>query len=94
MTSILVGGDIYPSGNIINDFAKGKVSEIFHDLLKDIEAADISIVNLESPLISKETPILKVGPVLGSAVDSINGLYAAKWKVINLANNHINDHGA
>lgn len=94
MISIIVGGDVYPAGRVQSAFAKGLTYEIFHDLLEDIVTADLSIVNLESPLISKKTPIIKVGPILDSNPQCIEGLSAAKWKVLNLANNHIYDHGA
>ena len=94
MTTIIVGGDIYPAGNIQEDFIEGNADGIFHDLLDDITNADLSIVNLECPLISNETPIEKPGGVLGGGIKSINGFVAAQWNVLNLANNHSFDHGA
>lgn len=94
MTTIIIGGDIYPAGNIEKAFMEGNAAEIFHDLLDDINTADLSIVNLESPLVSKKTPIFKPGDVIGANIKTINGFVASKWNVLNLANNHSFDHGS
>jgi len=93
MPTIIIGGDIYPVGDIQNAFIAGKAAEIFHDLLEDITDADLSIVNLESPLVSTETPIEKPGGVLHARVEAVRGFVAAKWQVLNLANNHSFDQG-
>lgn len=93
MIRILLGGDICPMGNIQNAFIEGKAHQIFNDLLTDIANADLSIANLECPLITRETPIVKAGTILGASSKCIRGLTAASWDVLNLANNHIFDHG-
>ena len=93
MIRILIGGDVCPMGKIENAFEDGNANEIFHDLLEDIGSVDLSIVNLECPLVSKETPITKVGEVLGVSDRCVQGFVTAKWNVLNLANNHIFDHG-
>lgn len=93
MTSILIGGDIYPVGRLEDAFAKGNADKIFHDLLEDITGADLSIVNLECPLVSEQTPIEKPGGVLSAHSKLINGFIAAGWDVLNLANNHSFDQG-
>jgi len=94
MIRIVIGGDVCPMGKIQNAFSEGTAHEIFHDLLHEIAIADLSIVNLECPLVSQETPIEKAGPVLGANIECIHGFVAAKWNVLNLANNHSFDHGA
>jgi hypothetical protein len=94
MIRIVVGGDVCPMGKVQNAFIDGNAHEIFNDLLEDITSADLSVVNLECPLVSIETPIAKSGPVLGSSINCVQGFVAAKWNVLNLANNHIYDHGA
>jgi poly-gamma-glutamate capsule biosynthesis protein CapA/YwtB (metallophosphatase superfamily) len=94
MINIVIGGDICPSGSIQSAFVEGNAREIFHDLLDEIAGADLSIVNLECPLVSRKTPIAKAGPVLGAPVGCIQGFIAGKWNVLNLANNHSFDHGA
>ena len=94
MIQVLIGGDICPVGDIEIAFTTGNAYEIFHDLLDEIACADLSIVNLESPLILQETPIQKAGGfVLGVSTRCVQGFVAAKWHVLNLANNHSFDHG-
>ena len=51
------------------------------------------MVNLECPLIDKNTPIIKNGPVLGVSSKCINGIRNSGIKLVNLANNHVLDHG-
>jgi poly-gamma-glutamate synthesis protein (capsule biosynthesis protein) len=94
MTTIVIGGDICPMGKIQNAFIEGNKDEIFRDLSKEIATADLSIVNLECPLVTKETPIEKAGGfVLSASTKSIHGFVAARWNLLNLANNHSFDHG-
>jgi poly-gamma-glutamate synthesis protein (capsule biosynthesis protein) len=95
MIKIILGGDIYPAGHVQTDFITGNALNIFHDLLEEIIDSDLSIVNLECPLVSHISPIKKGrGAILQAKPDAIRGFIAAKWKVINLANNHSFDHGA
>ncbi|MCI0696565.1 CapA family protein [candidate division KSB1 bacterium] len=74
-------------------FKRGDAKSIFNDLLIEFERADLTMINLECPLIDKPAPIVKNGPVLGVASDCINGLKQAGLDVLGLANNHIMDHG-
>lgn len=94
MINIIIGGDICPIGEAEEAFSKGDAYEIFQDILPEIVSADLSVVNLECPLVSRDTPIIKAGPILGADTSCINGFAAAKWQVLNLANNHSFDHGA
>ncbi|MGI0009907.1 MAG: CapA family protein, partial [Nitrosopumilaceae archaeon] len=93
MINILIGGDVCPIGRNSPFFKMGDAANIFNDLLVEFQNADLSIVNLECPLINERTPLLKNGPVLGVESDCINGLKKAGIDVVNLANNHILDHG-
>lgn len=94
MVSIVIGGDICPMGSIENAFIEGKANEIFHDLLDEINSADLSIANLECPLVSEDTPIEKAGgTILGASIKCIQGFASTEWQVLNLANNHSFDHG-
>jgi len=90
---ILIGGDVCPIQRSEACFRQGDASAIFHDLLPEFERADLSIVNLECPLIAQESPIEKAGPALGADRQCVNGLAAAHIDVVGLANNHILDHG-
>jgi len=91
--NVLIGGDVCPVGRSEPFFRAGDAAAVFNDLLSEFEAADLSIVALESPLIEKSSPIVKCGPVLGVGSDCINAVKEAKIDVVNLANNHILDHG-
>lgn len=93
MISVLIAGDLCPIGRNLPLFQKGNAQSLFNDLLPEFKQADMSIVNLECPLIQKNTPIEKMGPVLGADQSCINGIAAAGIDVVNLANNHIMDHG-
>ena len=93
MVDVIIGGDVCPIRRNQPFFKKGDAKGIFNDLLVEFEKADLSVVTLECPLINKNTPILKCGPVLGVESDCINSLTQAKIDILNLANNHIMDHG-
>lgn len=94
MIHVVIGGDICPVGRNMPYFIDGDTPKLFNDLLNEFDKADLTIVNLECPLIRKESPILKSGPVLGADSACINGLNNAHIQIIGLANNHIMDHGA
>lgn len=94
MISLLIAGDLCPIGRNLSRFKAGDAPGLFHDLLPEFERADFSIVNLECPLIDATAPIKKLGPVLGAPRDCIKGLVAAGIDAVNLANNHILDHGS
>jgi len=94
MVDIIIGGDVCPIRRNMPYFVKGDSKALFNDLLIEFTQSDLSIINLECPLIREKSPILKSGPVLGANNECINGIKNAQIKVVNLANNHILDHGA
>ena len=94
MIRILIGGDVCPMGRVQAAFTAGQASDIFHDLLPEIQSADLAVVNLECPLVSQPSPITKAATILGAPPECINGFVAAQWDILNLANNHSFDHGA
>jgi len=94
MVNIVIGGDVCPVGRNLSLFRDGNVSALFNDLLNDFVNSDLAIVNLECPLIEINTPTFKYGRTLGVESTCVNGLKNAKIDVLNLANNHILDHGS
>jgi hypothetical protein len=95
MVRIVIGSDVCPMGSLEPLFVAGDAPAIFHDLLEAISSADLSVVNLECPLVSRSTPINKAGgAVLKASADCIRGFSAARWQLLNLANNHSFDQGA
>jgi len=93
LTTILIGGDICPIGRNYKSFVEGDASVLFNDLLSHFRSYDLTIVNLECPIIKKWSPIAKSGPSLGIISQNANALKNAYINVVNLANNHILDHG-
>lgn len=93
MVSIIIGGDVCPIGKNLKYFIKGEAERILNDLYDEFVHADLTIINLEAPLIDDEDPINKVGPTIGVPTDCIHGIREMGINVVNLANNHIMDHG-
>lgn len=93
MTTILIGADLCPIEGNRAFFEQGDAESLFHDLLPQIEQADLCLANLECPLIKEPAPVLKTGPVFGEPAACINGIKAGGIDVLTLANNHIMDHG-
>ena len=93
MASILIAADICPIEGNLPYFKRGDANSLFNDLLEEFQQADLTIANLECPLIEQPAPVLKTGPVFGVASQCIDGIKHAGIKVLSLANNHIMDHG-
>ena len=91
--SILVTGDFCPMYKSQKEIAGGHLEYIYGDVLKHIKEADISIVNLESPITLKRKGILKRGPHLKLKPVVAKGISDAGFQVACLANNHILDYG-
>jgi poly-gamma-glutamate synthesis protein (capsule biosynthesis protein) len=94
LVTILIGGDVCPIGDNGPYFQRGDIDALFHQLLGLFREADVVIANLECPLIERQTPIAKTGPVFGEPTSCANSIGAAGIDVLCLANNHIMDHGA
>jgi poly-gamma-glutamate capsule biosynthesis protein CapA/YwtB (metallophosphatase superfamily) len=94
MATVLIGADLCPIEGNRPYFLQGDAKGLFNDLLPEFAEADLTIANLECPLIERSTPILKTGPVFGEEPACINGIRQAGIDVLCLANNHILDHGA
>lgn len=94
MISIFVAGDIVPRNRTVDLFKQKRTDELFHDLIPYIKDADISIGNLEAPIINgNPTPIKKSGPCLHAPKETIEVLKEAGFNTITLANNHFRDQG-
>tara|TARA_B100000780_G_scaffold11920_1_gene8143 strand:+ start:9194 stop:10333 length:1140 start_codon:yes stop_codon:yes gene_type:complete len=93
MVKLIIGGDICATNRDKHAFSEGNVSNIFGDLVPIIQSADLAIANLETPLINSPSPIKKSGAVFGNAPDILNAIKSSGINFLNLANNHILDHG-
>ncbi len=92
-TRIIIGGDVCPTKRNAEYFCKGDAQTLFNDLSEEFAAADLAVANLECPLIERESPITKTGPVLGAPVEAVKGISRSPIHCVGLANNHILDHG-
>jgi len=90
--SIFFAGDFAPCRGF-ESLVLGKGSEVFGDLQKNIAEADLSFLNLETPLCIKGKPVEKTGANLKSHPDCIKAVEGAGFEVVGLANNHIMDFG-
>lgn len=93
MTKILITGDFCPINRIAGLVDTSKYADIFCDFLPIIKDSDISVTNLECPLIENGTKIEKSGPNLKASKKSIEALTYAGFDIVTLANNHIMDYG-
>lgn len=93
MVSILVAGDTCPIERNEPLFRAGDAPALLGNLQAEVAAANLVIANLECPLISRQTPIVKTGRNLGASIECARGLAAIGVDVAALANNHIMDHG-
>ena len=94
MPNILIGGSVCPINRNMPYFLAGDAGALFNDLMVEFECADLTVISLECPLIERKSPIPKNGVVLGVNCACIAAIENAGIEVVNLANNHILDHGA
>lgn len=94
LIKILVTGDTNPGTGRVKRLVLNKtLRPLFGDFMEKIQGADISVTNLETPLIEQGTPIQKTGPNLKSPIQSAEVLKHAGINMVTLANNHIMDYG-
>lgn len=92
--SIFISGDFAPRHRALEVIRNKEFTLLYGDVLPYIQKADISITNLESPLIDDGIPIPKTGPNLKSPTESVEALKYAGFDMVTLANNHMMDYGA
>lgn len=91
--NIFISGDFAPRLRMNEVIANENYLSLYNDILPFIKEADISITNLESPLIEDGKPIAKTGPNLKAPLKSIEALKFAGFDMVTLANNHMMDYG-
>src|ERR1035437_5081649 len=90
-----ITGDLF-LGRRLESIAKNNPESLFDKkVLQLFEESDFNILNLESPLTDAgdEHQILKTGPSLKAAPETIAALNSIKTHLVTLANNHIYDYG-
>ena len=91
--SIIIAGDLCPIGQCEKLLSTGQVEQLCPEIIQNLRAVDLAIVNLECPLTSQMAPIIKSGPHLRADPACARGIRAAGFEVVSLANNHIMDMG-
>lgn len=90
---IIFTGDLCPHHRAGELLVSGRAADLFGTTLAVLTKADLSVVNLESPLTDLHSPQPKSGPHLVSPSGAAAGI-AEAFDVACLANNHIFDQGA
>ncbi len=71
---------------------KSAAQDLFSGVDELLSAADLRIVNVEAPLLTRKHPIVKSGPHLSAPPETAD-LLKGRFEIALLANNHILDHG-
>ena len=91
--SLFIVGDVVPKGKHLVSFLQSG-DRIFQEIKPFITGADLSIVNLEAPIVKgNPTPIEKSGPNLHVTPLVVDGLKTLGFSIVTLANNHFFDQG-
>lgn len=91
---ILIAGDFCPQNRVAKLIEEEKYHEVFGEVLPYTKQADLSIVNLEAPVVEHEAKgIDKCGPCLKGTAKSVDALKYAGFDMATLANNHFYDYG-
>ena len=91
---ICLGGDIVPPTKNQKAFCDGDIDKLIDDNLQGVlNVSDVNILNLETPLCDKLTPIAKCGPNLHTPSACVRGLRTMNITALGCANNHILDYG-
>lgn len=92
--SVLIAGDTVPTDSNSILFTEGDITSLFGDECVSLfHNADLSVINLETPLVSKLRPIKKFGPILSAEVNTVQAIKNLGVGLVSLANNHIKDQG-
>ncbi|MBR5168372.1 MAG: CapA family protein [Salinivirgaceae bacterium] len=91
---VLIAGDIVPQIEVEERITVDNNKEFFPEIKNLLKDADLSIVNLECPIIDDtEKPIHKIGPNLKCTKSIGKLLKYAGFDLVTLANNHFLDYG-
>jgi poly-gamma-glutamate capsule biosynthesis protein CapA/YwtB (metallophosphatase superfamily) len=93
LTSLLVTGDVIPARSVnFQAVTKKGFFWAFEEIAEVLKNADLTFINLESPLVSN-CPLTNEGMVFCGDPGHLEGLLYAGVDIVSLANNHIGNHG-
>ena len=84
--------DIFVCGDVVHTEYRGGAL-CGASLVREIQAADLSVCNFEAPIQGHGRPIIKSGPHLSQPREVISQLREEGFDLLLLANNHIMDYG-
>ena len=84
--------DIFVCGDVVHTEYRGGAL-CGEALVREIQAADLSVCNFEAPIQGHGRPIIKSGPHLSQPREVISQLREEGFDLLLLANNHIMDYG-
>jgi gamma-polyglutamate biosynthesis protein CapA len=91
--TIITTGDVIPARSVnFKMIDYNNFNYPFENTAEFLQSADIAFINLEAPLI-KNCPVTQTGMIFCGHQNFINGLKFSQIDVVNLANNHILNHG-
>jgi poly-gamma-glutamate capsule biosynthesis protein CapA/YwtB (metallophosphatase superfamily) len=90
---VLVAADWAPYRATYEALLAADPEAAYGDLLPEIRRADLRIANVECALTDRGAPILKGGPNIKGAPDTVRALTLVPFDVACLANNHTCDYG-
>lgn len=91
-TSVCIAGDWAPI-RVFKNVLEKNPNSVYGNLHPIVRSADLSIVNLESPLSDRGAPAHKSGAVFKGEQRHVKALASVPFDVVTLANNHIMDYG-
>ena len=104
INKLTFAGDVEPQWSVfaVGDFCDLRIRHddtaetprISGELQQLIQQSDLSIVNLEAPLVDSPDPLPKVGPHIHMSTDVASALARCGFDVASLANNHMMDYGS
>ena len=86
-------GDFAGQGHFNDCLASGHSFDMLGEMVEHIQESDISVVNLEAPVLEGGEKIPKSGPNIQAPIHIVSVLKAAGVTLVSLANNHIMDYG-
>ncbi len=90
--NICIAGDWAPI-RVFKEKLENNPESVYGNLLPSIRSTDLSIVNLESPLSDRGSPVHKSGAVFKGEQQHFEALASVPFDVVTLANNHVMDYG-
>lgn len=91
---VLVAGDYCPRGRLASVIEDGDYAFVFKDVRDITRQADLSVLNLECPIVTEKlNPIDKCGGHLSCTISAIKAIKYAGFNCVTLANNHLLDYG-